>query len=91
MLHSRALAALSDSTRAAGVSQTVRRLSEGANYIRQGGHLVGHRPTFYSCVLRCDSCLRTCDLVQMATGQLVTSQLVTHASRHKVNSSQAST
>jgi len=29
-----------------GVSQTVRRWTEGANYIRQGGHHVGHWPTF---------------------------------------------
>jgi len=29
-----------------GVSQTLRRWTEGATYIRQGGHHVGHRPTF---------------------------------------------
>jgi len=29
-----------------GVSQTVRRWTEGATYIRQGGHHVGHWPTF---------------------------------------------
>jgi len=28
------------------VSQTLRRWAEGATYIRQGGHHVGHRPTF---------------------------------------------
>jgi len=30
-----------------GVSQTLRRSAEGATYIRQGGHHVGHGPTFY--------------------------------------------
>ena len=29
-----------------GVSQTLRRLIDGATYIRQGGHHVGHWPTF---------------------------------------------
>jgi len=29
-----------------GVSQTLRRWTEGATYIRQGGHYVGNRPTF---------------------------------------------
>ena len=29
-----------------GVSQTLRRLTEGATYIRQGDHHVGHWPTF---------------------------------------------
>jgi len=29
-----------------GVSQTLRRQTEGATYIRQGGHHVGHWPTF---------------------------------------------
>jgi len=33
-------------TRAVGVSQTLRRSAEGTTYIRQGGHDVGHRPTF---------------------------------------------
>jgi len=31
------------------VSQTLRRWTEGATYIRQGGHHVGHWPTFYFC------------------------------------------
>ena len=30
-----------------GVSQTLRRWTEGATYIQQGHHHVGHRPTFY--------------------------------------------
>jgi len=29
-----------------GVSETLRRSTEGATYIRQGGHHVGHWPTF---------------------------------------------
>ena len=29
-----------------GVSRTLRRWTEGATYIRQGGHHLGHRPTF---------------------------------------------
>ena len=40
-------AALLHGTRAVGVSQTLRRSAEGATYIRQGSHHVGHRPTFY--------------------------------------------
>jgi len=42
----RVLAALLHSTLVVGVSQTLRRWTEGATYIRQGGHHVGHRPTF---------------------------------------------
>jgi len=34
--------------RVLGVSQTLRRWAEGATYIRQIGHHVGHWPTFYS-------------------------------------------
>jgi len=48
VLHSPILAALLHGTRAVGVSQTLRRLADGTTYIRQGGHHVGHRPTFYS-------------------------------------------
>jgi len=33
-------------TPAVGVSQSLRRWTEGATYIRQGGHHVEHRPTF---------------------------------------------
>ena len=39
------LAELLHSTLVAGVSQTLRRWTEGATYIRQGGHHVGHLPT----------------------------------------------
>jgi len=40
------LAALLHGTPAVGVSQTLQRRTEGATYIRQGGHHVGHLPTF---------------------------------------------
>ena len=40
------LAALLHGTLVVGVSQTLRRLTEGATYIRKGGHHVGHWPTF---------------------------------------------
>jgi len=40
------LAALLHGTVVVGVSQTLRRWTEGATYIRQGGHHVGHWPIF---------------------------------------------
>jgi len=43
---SRAFAALLQGTLAVCVSQTLRHLTEGATYIRQGGHHVGPWPTF---------------------------------------------
>ena len=42
----RVLAALLHGTVVVGVSQTLQRWTEGATYIRQGGHGVGHWPTF---------------------------------------------
>ena len=42
----RILAALLHGTLVVGISQTLRRWTEGATYIRQGGHHVGHWPTF---------------------------------------------
>jgi len=42
----RVLAALLHGTLVVGVSQTLRRSTEDATYIRQGGHHVGHWPTF---------------------------------------------
>ena len=42
----RDLAALLHDTLLVGVSQTLRRWTEGATYIRQGGHHIGHWPTF---------------------------------------------
>jgi len=40
------LAALLHSTLVVGVSQTVQHRKEGTTYIWQGGHHVGHWPTF---------------------------------------------
>ena len=37
-----------------GVSQTLRRWTEGATYIRQGDHHVGHWPTFLVMVALCN-------------------------------------
>jgi len=42
----RVLAALLHGTLVLGVSQTLRRLTEGATYVRKGDHHVGHWPTF---------------------------------------------
>ena len=42
----RVLAALLHGTPVVGVSQTLRRRTEGATYTRQDGHHVGHWPTF---------------------------------------------
>jgi len=42
----RVLAVLLHGTVVVGVSQTLRRWTEGATYIQQGGHHVGHWPTF---------------------------------------------
>jgi len=40
------LAALLHGTLVVGISQTLRRWTEGATYIQQGSHHVGHWPTF---------------------------------------------
>jgi len=42
----RVLAALLHGSQVVGVSQTLRRSTEGATYMLQGGHHVGHWPTF---------------------------------------------
>jgi len=42
----RVLPALLHGPPVVGVSQTFRRWTEGATYIRQGGHHVGHWPAF---------------------------------------------
>jgi len=42
----RVLAALLHGSQVVGVSQTLRRWTEGATYVRQGDHHVGHWPTF---------------------------------------------
>jgi len=46
----RVLAALLHGTPAVSVRQTLRHWTEGATYIRQGGHHAGHWPTFLHCV-----------------------------------------
>jgi len=48
----RVLAALQHVTLVVAVSQTLRRWTEGATYIPQGGHHVGHWPTFLVTVAR---------------------------------------
>jgi len=40
------LAPLRHSPLVVGISETLQRSTEGATYIRQGGHHVGHWPTF---------------------------------------------
>ena len=47
----RVLAALLHGTLVVGVSQTLRRSTQGATYIRQGGHHVGHWPTFLAIIV----------------------------------------
>jgi len=42
----RALTALQQGSQVVGVSQTLRRWTEGDTYVRQGDHNVGHWPTF---------------------------------------------
>jgi len=42
----RVLAALLHGTLVVGIGQTLRRWTEGATYIWQGSHHVGHWPTF---------------------------------------------
>jgi len=51
----RVLAALLHGTLVVGVNQTLRRWTEGATHIRQGGHHVGHWPTFwfFSVLVQC--------------------------------------
>jgi len=47
----RVLAALLHGTLVVGISQTLRRWTEGASYILLGGHHVGHWPTFLVCFI----------------------------------------
>jgi len=49
----RVLAVLLHGCLVVGVSQTLRRWTKGATYIRQGGHLVGHWSTFLVCGCHC--------------------------------------
>ena len=53
----RIFAALLHGTLVVSVGQTLRRWTEGATYIRQGGHHVGHRPTFLVLLLSLTRCL----------------------------------
>jgi len=46
VLHSPILAALLHGAQVVGISQTLRHWAEGATYIQQGGHHLGHWPTF---------------------------------------------
>ena len=63
----RVLAALLCGTPAVGVSQTLRRWTKGATYVRQGGHHVGHWPTFlvFSVSARTLYCYNYCFLSNM--------------------------
>ena len=59
----RVLAALLHGILVVGVSQTLQHWTEGATYIRQGGHHVGHWPTFLVCnetVIKDPTTLYTC-------------------------------
>jgi len=49
----RVLAALLHGSQVVAVSQTLQRWTEGATYVRQGDHHVGHWPTFSSQWQRC--------------------------------------
>jgi len=59
----RILAALLHSILVVGISQTLRRWTEGASYIRQGDHYVGHWPTF---------------LVKFSSTELSVHKIITH-------------
>ena len=48
----RVLVSLLHGTQVVGVSETLRRWIVGATYIRQGGHHVGHWPTFWFSIIR---------------------------------------
>jgi len=63
----RFLAALLHGTLVVGVRQTLRHWTEGATYIRQGGHHVGHWPTFLVCI---------CDAVRLGSKGRVAHSLV---------------
>jgi len=49
----RILAALLHDSQVVSVSQTLQRWTEGATYVRQGDHHVGHWPTFLILSLKC--------------------------------------
>jgi len=67
----RVLAAFLHGTLVVDVSQTLRHWTEGATYIRQGGHHVGHWPTFLVLVIlkwlsRASICIGPQDFEQSA-------------------------
>jgi len=67
----RVLAALLHGTLVVSVSQTLRSWTEGATYIRQGGHHVGHWPTFwltvkFLCSFKWPNFTHLCDCVTVA-------------------------
>ena len=78
----RVLSALLHGTLVVGISQTLRHRTEGATYIRQGGHHIGHWPTFlvlfYLPLIYIDSCNYTCDdtfvILMMSCTRWCTSQ-----------------
>jgi len=71
------LAALLHGILVVGVSQTLRRWTEGATYIWQGGHRVGHWPTFLvdQVLLSCIKQLFIRDTYILCLSVLVTVQL----------------
>jgi len=60
----RVLAALLHGTLVVGVSQTLRRWTEGATYIRQGRRHVGHWSTFYTVSQKSSHLLVVCNFVK---------------------------
>ena len=51
-----------------GVSQILRRWTEGATYVRQGDHHVGHWPTFLV-IMYCKHCFNCLDTVGCTSGR----------------------
>jgi len=79
----RVLAALLHGTLVVGISQTLRRWTEGATYIRQGDHHVGHWPTFQyyfcsECTVNKHAISRTIvnDLVSVRYGKIKSFNLI---------------
>jgi len=74
----RVLAALLHGTVVVGVSQTLRRWTEGATYIRQGGHRVGHWPTFLVTNLLLSLTAKECVENQRAFGEVTRKIIMEH-------------
>jgi len=68
-----------------GVSQTLRRWTEGATYIRQGDHQVGHWPTFlvgYNSILHWGrTCISQCQIVFPVSAHFYSSPQCSHCKR----------